>query len=88
MHASGAQPQDPAPRWLFPALVVAAAGIVLARYVSVLSWAWPMKLDDAFISFRYARNLVEGAGLVWNPGEPPVEGYSNFLWVLLLAVGC
>ena len=42
--------------------------------------------DDAFISFRYARNLVEGHGLVWNPGEA-VEGYTNFLWVLLMAAG-
>ena len=41
-------------------------------------------LDDAFISFRYVRNLLEGNGLVWNPGER-VEGYSNFLWVLELA---
>ncbi len=41
--------------------------------------------DDAFISFRYARNLSHGAGLVFNPGEPAVEGYSNFLWVLVLA---
>ncbi len=40
--------------------------------------------DDAFISFRYVRNLLEGHGLVWNPGER-VEGYSNFLWVLELA---
>ena len=43
--------------------------------------------DDAFISFRYARNLVLGAGLRFNPGEHgPVEGYSNFLWVLACAV--
>jgi hypothetical protein len=41
--------------------------------------------DDAFISFRYARNLTEGHGLVFNAGEPPVEGYTNFLWTLLLA---
>ena len=40
--------------------------------------------DDAFISFRYARNLLEGNGLTWNPGEY-VEGYTNFLWVLELA---
>lgn len=37
--------------------------------------------DDAFISLRYARNLLAGHGLVFNPGEP-VEGYTNFLWVL------
>ena len=40
--------------------------------------------DDAFISFRYARNLLEGQGLAFNPGER-VEGYTNFLWVLELA---
>ncbi|MEN0067641.1 MAG: hypothetical protein AAGA48_36255 [Myxococcota bacterium] len=38
--------------------------------------------DDAYISFRYSRNWAQGLGVVFNPGEvPPVEGYSNFLWV-------
>lgn len=41
--------------------------------------------EDAFISFRYVRNLVQGKGLVFNEGEW-VEGYSNFSWVLMLAV--
>ena len=41
--------------------------------------------DDAFISFRYARNLSNGDGLVFNPGFERVEGYTNFLWVILLA---
>src|SRR5438874_2520767 len=40
--------------------------------------------DDAYISYRYARNLADGVGLVWNPGQH-VEGYSNFSWVLTLA---
>jgi arabinofuranosyltransferase len=41
-------------------------------------------VDDAFIGFRYAENLVRGQGLVFNPGER-VEGYTNFLWVILMA---
>ena len=41
--------------------------------------------DDAFISFRYALNLSEGHGLVFNPGYERVEGYTNFLWVVILA---
>ena len=41
--------------------------------------------DDAMISMRYARNLVHGYGLVWNPGERPVEGYTNLLWVFVMA---
>lgn len=42
-------------------------------------------IDDAFISFRYAQNLVNGAGLVFNAGER-VEGYTNFLWTLMMAL--
>jgi tetratricopeptide (TPR) repeat protein len=41
-------------------------------------------LDDTFISLRYAKNLVEGHGLVFNRGEY-VEGYTNFSFVLLAA---
>ncbi|MBL0176068.1 MAG: hypothetical protein IPP94_12515 [Ignavibacteria bacterium] len=41
--------------------------------------------DDAMISMRYAHNLADGEGLVWNPGER-VEGYSNFLWTLYMAL--
>ncbi|MGB9873091.1 MAG: hypothetical protein ACPLYD_15730, partial [Anaerolineae bacterium] len=35
---------------------------------------------------RYARHLSEGRGLVWNVGEKPIEGYTNFLWVVWIAV--
>lgn len=38
--------------------------------------------DDAYISLRYAYNFLHGHGLVWNPGER-VEGYSNFLQIVL-----
>ncbi len=55
--------------------------LALLGWLSAVAW---FLTDDAFISFRYARNLLEGYGLVFNPGEY-VEGYSNFLWVLELA---
>jgi arabinofuranosyltransferase len=42
--------------------------------------------DDAFVSFRYAKNLIEGNGLVYNAGER-VEGYTNFLWTVMIAGG-
>lgn len=55
------------------------------------AYYWPFIADDAFISLRYAQNLVAGHGLVWNAGER-VEGYSNLLFVLitagLQALGC
>ncbi len=40
--------------------------------------------DDAYISFRYAANFLSGNGLVFNIGDR-VEGYTNFLWVIILA---
>lgn len=49
------------------------------------AWNYVFLTDDAFISFRYARNLATGHGLVFNPGLDAVEGYTNFLWVLILA---
>jgi len=41
--------------------------------------------DDAHITFRYVSNSIEGYGLVWNPPPfRPVEGYTSFLWAVLL----
>jgi hypothetical protein len=62
-------------------LVLLACGQFLRE-----SWAIPAQTDDAYISYRYARNLVEGLGLVYNPGER-VEGITNLLWTLLVAAG-
>ncbi len=41
--------------------------------------------DDEMISMRYARNLAQGFGLVWNPGGERVEGFTNPRWVLFMA---
>lgn len=49
-------------------------------------WQPLVQFDDAYISYRYALNLVDGHGLVFNKGEY-VEGYTNLLWTLLIALG-
>jgi arabinofuranosyltransferase len=79
-HATQASPTTTAaPTGRLPAWV--GLGVLALYLLHAASW-W-FVCDDAYISFRYARNLVEGAGLVYNPGEaPPVEGYTNLLWVL------
>lgn len=41
--------------------------------------------EDIFITLRYVENLVNGNGFVYNIGER-VEGYSNFLWAIILAI--
>ncbi len=39
-------------------------------------------VDDDYICYRYAQNLLEGHGLVFNAGER-FEGFTTPLWVLL-----
>jgi len=60
-------------------ILIIVAGITHAAVLATVN-------DDAFISFRYAQQLVNGNGLVYNPGER-VEGYTNFLWTVLIAGG-
>ncbi len=49
---------------------------------------WSFTIDDAAISFSYARHFAAGHGLgALFPGAPRVEGYSNLLWVIFLAAG-
>ena len=64
--------------WL---LVVPGVVALAARLVTT-----PHPIDDAYITFRYARNLAEGLGLVYNPGEW-VLGTTAPLWAVVLAVG-
>lgn len=63
-------------RWIIAAVIVLAVG---------LGWLVRFGCDDAWISFNYARSLVRGDGLTWF--GTPVEGYTNFLWVLWVALG-
>lgn len=43
-------------------------------------------LDDAWISFRFARNLIDGVGFVYNVEDGPLEGFTNLAWVVMTAV--
>ena len=61
------------------------AEAVLLAVAAVLAWVFRFVQDDAFITYRYARNLARGEGLVLNPGET-VEGYTNFAWTVLHAI--
>ncbi len=68
--------------WIAPALAVA---IALAAFA--IRAAHPSRIgDDAYITFRYARNLAQGQGFVYNPGER-VLGTTTPLYTLLLVPG-
>ena len=81
--AAGAGPAAPGLR----AADRVALAIVAAVGGSV--WLWfalstRIALEDAFITFRYARNIAQGLGFVYNPGER-VLGTTTPLQTLLLA---
>jgi arabinofuranosyltransferase len=64
-----------------------AAAAALVPFLALV-WRFDFVCDDAYISFRYAFNLWRGEGLRFNLGpQAPVEGYSEFLWVLVIAGG-
>ena len=64
-----------------PWLPFTVAIVVLVLHQARLQ---PWTLDDAYITYRYADNVVAGDGPVFNPGER-VEGYTSPLWLALLA---
>jgi len=74
---------DPA-RWIAPLRwgLLALAAVVLV----VHACAYDFVTDDAYISFVFSRNLAEHGQLAFNLGQP-VEGYTNFLWTVILAAG-
>ncbi|MBD3337095.1 MAG: hypothetical protein GF355_16390 [Candidatus Eisenbacteria bacterium] len=59
--------------------------IMILAAALFLGWISRFIQDDAFISFVYARELVQGNGLTWF--GVTVEGYTNFLWVVWIAAG-
>lgn len=49
------------------------------------SWFFTL-FDDAIISMTYARTLVNTGEFVWFPGAERVQGFTNLLWTLYMAL--
>lgn len=65
-----------------------AIGLVIA--LSAFAWrlaAGPHPIDDAYITYRQARNLALGSGLVYNPGERVLATSTPLMAVLLAGAG-
>ena len=67
---------------ILPLLILLLATVVFVRGVILF---WPYSVDDGFITFRYARNLVSGGGPNFNPGQR-AEGCTCALWMLLMTI--
>ncbi|HVU10414.1 MAG TPA: hypothetical protein VHD90_04010, partial [Phototrophicaceae bacterium] len=62
--------------------IIIAALIVITIAARIIPG--PRTIDDAFITFRYSRNIVEGDGFVYNPGEYTL-GTTTPLFTLMLS---
>ncbi len=72
------------PSW-WTASAAVLSGMALLAWQAAQYGQWVV--DDAGITFAYARSVAEGAGPVLQPGSPPVEGFSDPTWLLVLVVG-
>jgi hypothetical protein len=63
-------------------MIIVIPSVIYAIHAAIFgTWV----VDDAGITFAYARSFAQGYGLVSQPGMAPVEGYSNFAWLMLLS---
>lgn len=91
-QSEGTQPEGTEPpgtasggrRWTRAAVAIGVPTAVTAAHAALYG-QWIE--DDAGITFAYARSLTSGYGLVLQPGDTPVEGFSNPLWLAVLALG-
>lgn len=67
-----------------PHLVALVAALALFAFLGERHRDWTY--DDTYIFLRYADHVVDGTGPVYNAGER-VEGYTSFLYMMLLAGG-
>lgn len=58
--------------------------------LATLFYAWKYvsfnipPFEDAAILMRYADHFARGYGIVWNVGEPPVDGATDFLFMVVV----
>lgn len=71
-------------RWTPPIASTAVGTALIAWHASKYG---RYIVDDAAITYQYARNIAEGNGPVFQPGADPVEGFSNPLWTMVLVIG-
>ena len=60
--------------------------LVVIVFILMLRDVAAFGVDDSFIFFRYAENVANGHGFVFNPGEPAGEGFTSWMWLLMLAL--
>ncbi|MCB9235503.1 MAG: hypothetical protein H6581_27855 [Bacteroidia bacterium] len=64
-----------------------ALGLQMALYWIFWADFMPYPAEDAAMLIRYALHWAAGQGIVWNVGEAPVDGATDFLFLAFVAGG-
>jgi len=64
------------------ASLMALTGLFAWRFVDF----GVLPFEDAAMLMRYADHIAHGQGIVWNIGEPPVDGATDFLFMVVVAL--
>lgn len=70
-------------KFLVGLMILGVVGVILFEFM--LKDVHSFGVDDSYIFYRYAENVSRGQGFVFNPGEPAGEGFTSWMWLLLLA---
>jgi len=68
------------------------AGLVILLLAGAATYLWlavdwaAHPAEDAAMLMRYARHWAAGEGIVWNVGEPPVDGATDFGFLAVVAL--
>jgi hypothetical protein len=71
-------------RW--DGILLLCLGVLLIIYTWIFVNFSAIPYEDAAILMRYAKHLAEGHGIVWNIGGPPVDGATDFLYMVVVAM--
>ena len=71
-------------RWIDVSLLAIVLGVTALYACLYVDFSLP-PAEDAAMLMRYARHLAAGSGMVWNIGEAPVDGATDFLFVIVVA---
>lgn len=66
------------PIWVFSGL------FFIIGIIQLLVWIHPIAIDDAFVYYTYAKNIVEGRPFAYDIRNIPSEGFTSLLYLLLL----
>jgi hypothetical protein len=59
--------------------------LLVALYVPTCLDLSRLPEEDAAMLLRYSEHLADGHGIVWNVGEKPIDGATDFLFMVLVA---